>query len=326
MNSLFFSPVRFKGNFVRTCPGTPQYICCGYYVVNLGNHCSLDCAYCILQAYFEQERPVLHVNIDDLLAELGKLLSENPRRKFRIGTGEFGDSMELENELGLARRLIPLTGRYPNLAWEFKTKTAFIKPFLQLSPNNRVILSWSLNSFEMAGLYERKAPAVEQRIEAAAQAVEAGYRVGFHFDPLIRYPAWREGYQETLGLLSEKIPSDRIAWISLGCFRFMPRLKEIIRKHHPDRELLNAEFIPAGDGKMRYFKPLRLEMYSLMLEEIRKTLPSVCVYLCMENADVWRRVFGFIPGESGCPSLGEMLDSCCWINSKSLPRKKKQAS
>ncbi|MFH1623804.1 MAG: DNA photolyase, partial [Pseudomonadota bacterium] len=49
---------------------------------------------------------------------------------------------------------------------------------------------------------------------------------------------------------------------------------------------------PGIDGKMRYFKPIRIEMYSTILELIRDYGPKLDVYLCMESREVWRKVFG----------------------------------
>lgn len=41
-----------KGAFIKKCPGTKDYICCGYQILHIGTFCTMDCSYCILQAYF----------------------------------------------------------------------------------------------------------------------------------------------------------------------------------------------------------------------------------------------------------------------------------
>ena len=35
----------FKGEFLKLCPGTNNYICCGYQILNIGTNCPLDCSY-----------------------------------------------------------------------------------------------------------------------------------------------------------------------------------------------------------------------------------------------------------------------------------------
>ena len=43
----------YKGKFLRFCPGTRAYHCCGYRIVHIGENCPMACSYCILQAYFQ---------------------------------------------------------------------------------------------------------------------------------------------------------------------------------------------------------------------------------------------------------------------------------
>ena len=66
---------RNKGAFIRQCPGTSHYTCCGYKILHVGTFCTMDCAYCILQSYFHP--PVLQyfLNHADLNAELDQLFA-----------------------------------------------------------------------------------------------------------------------------------------------------------------------------------------------------------------------------------------------------------
>jgi spore photoproduct lyase len=58
---------------------------------------------------------------------------------------------------------------------------------------------------------------------------------------------------------------------------------------------------------MRYFRDIRVELYSLMVERIKKTDPGICTYLCMEGKDVWKDALGFSPDDVG--GLPSMLDN-----------------
>ena len=154
-----------------------------------------------------------------------------------------------------------------------------------------MVISWSLNTERMASDGETGAPPVAARLDAARRAVERGFRVGFHFDPLIRHSGWARGYGEVVGALFEKIPASRIAWISLGGFRFLPGLKRMIEARSPKSRITCAEFVPCADGKWRYFRPLRTELFARMIELIRKRGGrGVPVYLCMESGETWREV------------------------------------
>jgi spore photoproduct lyase len=57
---------------------------------------------------------------------------------------------------------------------------------------------------------------------------------------------------------------------------------------------------------MRYFKPLRINLYRKVVACIRDHAPDAVVYLCMEDDEVWQKSLGFIPDDVG--GLPHMLD------------------
>ena len=93
-------------------------------------------------------------------------------------------------------------------------------------------------------------------------------------------------------LIYRYIDPANIAWISLGCFRFVPGLKEVIQARYPHTKIIYEEFVQGRDGKMRYFRPVREKIYSVILEKIRKYHKDPPVYFCMETALMWERVLG----------------------------------
>ncbi len=298
---------RFKGELIRPCPGTRDYICCGYRILHIGSNCPMDCSYCILQAYFNQPFIRLFVNTEELFLQLETFVHQHPGEIIRLGTGEFTDSLALDPLTGFSTLLFKELSSYPRVVVELKTKTTAVKNLLQSAALKNIIVSWSLNSSEVIMREERGAAPLTERLEAARACQEKGYLLGFHFDPIFYFSGWEEAYRQTIRLLFSKIHADRIAWISLGCFRFLPHLKSIIQQRSPKARYIYQEFIPALDKKMRYVQPIRVNVYSKMLQWIRTYGNDVPVYLCMENPSVWERVFGFIPGE-GHPSLTKMLD------------------
>jgi len=50
--------------------------------------------------------------------------------------------------------------------------------------------------------------------------------------------------------------------------------------------------VRALDGKLRYFKDLRIEMYGHMRAWLNAAVPGALLYLCMESPRVWQAVFG----------------------------------
>lgn len=282
---------RQKGGFIKPCPCTPVYLGCGYTVINLDLNCPLDCSYCILQHYLKNPLVTVHVNTEDLWQELDTFLQRNKDRPLRIGTGELGDSLALDHITGRSRDLIEFFRDYPHALFELKTKTTNISALLEIQPPENVIIAWSLNAPTLAGSEEKSAPSYQERLAAAQKVVRQGYRVAFHFDPIIYFPGWEKEYSEVAEELVKMIPADKIAWISLGSLRFPASLKEIIARRYPDSNILYEEFIRGLDGKVRYFKPVRKRLYAHLVKALsgggKRELP---LYLCMESKEIWRDV------------------------------------
>jgi len=295
-----------KGKFVKTCPGTKEYICCGYQVLNVGMNCPMDCVYCILQAYLNNPWMSFFVNIDEMFDELDTCMVREKDKLWRIGTGEFTDSLVLDQLTGLSSLLVEYMRTKPRAVLELKTKSVQIDNLLTLDHGGRTIISWSLNSPIVSQREELYTASLEERIAAAVTCVEKGYRVGFHFDPIIYHKNWQEGYRLVIEKLFDSVSPESIVWISLGCLRFLPALRAIASERFPGSHIFCEEFVIGLDNKFRYFRSLRVEMYRFMVNTILSIAPECCLYLCMESEEIWQEVFGFVPEERG--GLAAMLD------------------
>lgn len=297
---------RNKGGFLKSCPGTREYICCGYDILHIGSYCTMDCAYCILQVYFHPPIMQYFVNHEVLMDELQEAFQQPGIR--RMGTGEFTDSLIWETWSDLSTELVGRFASQDHAVLEFKTKTTAIGRFKELRHNKKTIMAWSLNTPQVIAGLERGTASLKARMRAAAQCQAWGYPVAFHFDPLVIYPGCEDDYRNVLKELFQTVSADGVVWISLGTFRFMPALRPVIETRFPASTLVYGEFVPGLDGKMRYFKPLRTNLYRTLVECIRKLAPNVTPYLCMEDHQVWEQAFGFTPDDRG--GLPAMLDEC----------------
>lgn len=284
-----------KGPFIKHCPCSPGAVSCGYFNLNLHTGCPYDCTYCILQDYLEDKtQAIFYTNVGDLEAELREF-SRN-RKHIRIGTGELTDSLAFEGKVHYAARILKLAEEYPRIVFEFKTKSDRIGPILAARrPLKNVVISWSLNPQPIIETEERKTPGLRQRLEALAAVQKKGFPVGIHFDPLLIFPGWKARYLELIRAIRLVIDPSRVAWWSLGALRFPPSLKRHIFRHRQSI-LFTGELVPGFDGKYRYFKPLRRELFS----HIRRTISSrvssgIPVYLCMEDDEMWREILPSLP-------------------------------
>lgn len=285
-----------KGRFFKKCPGTKGLLCCNYAVVNFATNCHLDCSYCILQNYYENNPLIsFFVNTGDLLHELDEVFAADRHRVHRVGTGEFTDSLAMDEITDFSKIVVPFFAKQPNATLELKTKADTIENLLNLDHQGRTSVAWSVNTPRMIAGEEPKTATLDERLRAAARCREAGYAIGFHFDPLFVYPEWEHEYHQVVERLFDTVSPDNISWISLGGFRFAPVLKPIIRRRFPNSAIVAGEFVSCADGKMRYFKHLRTALYRSMLAALKRHGAHIPVYLCMESRQVWNRVYGWTP-------------------------------
>ncbi|MGM0451662.1 MAG: radical SAM protein [Thermodesulfobacteriota bacterium] len=295
---------RNRGAFVRDCPGTSHYTCCNYEILHIGTYCSMDCAYCILQAYFHPPVLQFFVNHQQMHESIDTLFASETIH--RIGTGEFTDSLIWEPVYPIAEELIRRFSAQHSAVLELKTKTANVKSLLGLPHNQKTIMAWSLNTPRVIATQERATAGLDQRIRAAVECRARGYPLAFHFDPLVIYDGCETEYGQVIDRLFDAIDGDAVVWISIGSFRFMPTLKPVIERRFSRSKIVYGEFVKGIDGKMRYFKPLRIALYRSIIEKIREKAPSVLLYFCMEDDEVWQKSLGFCPDAAG--GLPRMLD------------------
>lgn len=280
---------RQKGVSLKPFPIIPEYLSCHFQILHLGMGCDLDCTYCILQSYLNNPLITVYTNFGEILARLENLLDRRPAHFFRIGTGELIDSLSLDHLTEWSVPLVELFAARKNAVLEFKTKSDNVAHLEEAHPNGRVIVSWSMNTEKIQREEEMKTATLEERLTAAEKCASWGYRIGFHFDPLIEYENCEEDYDRVIQAIFDRVSEKSIAWISLGTLRFIPSLKKIAEARFPRTRLFTGEWIRGLDGKSRYFKPIRKELYTKVRGLIRNRSSRVPIYLCMESRDLWKK-------------------------------------
>lgn len=281
-----------KNRFVHHCPATKEYRCCNYMVVDAVEGCPFDCSYCILQVYLNHRYIKVY---DDLEGIKKSILEQDKIGKCRLGTGELSDSLALDHLIPMTDFLIPIINSCQNIQFEFKTKSINIKNLFKHNPKN-IVVSFSLNPQEIVESEEHLTAPVLDRIKSAKNLADYGYKVSFHFDPLIDWDNFEIIYGNLLDELFNNIEQDSVEFISISTFRYIPELAEIIRQRFPESRILANQFVRSLDGKMRYFKSKRVEMLRFITAKISKNWPNVFTYFCMEDKDIWRKLKGFDPG------------------------------
>ncbi len=279
-----------KGKFVKHCPCTPDVVPCGYYNLTLHTGCPYHCSYCILQTYLETTEPIFFTNFDDMEKELEEV--SQGREYLRIGTGELTDSLALDPQTGYSHKILHIIEKFPEIVFEFKTKSTNIENLVSYKNILRnIVVSWSLNPREVIEREELLTPDLVSRLGAVEKAQAHGYKIGIHFDPIVIFAGWQAAYLQLVKEIARVIEPSRIAWWSLGALRFPYSLREHIFKHR-DSHLFEGELVKGHDGKYRYFKPLRLQLFRYMKQIIQANISKdVPLYLCMEGKEVWEEIF-----------------------------------
>ena len=292
---------RQKGTFIKYCHGATKtsdtFTCCNYLITNESVGCPIECNYCFLQGYMTNPSITVYTNYEKIQEELRFISEKNPQRLLRVGTGELSDSLALDPVVRLTEKLAGIVQKLPNIFLEFKTKTDHVDHLLDM-PYRKLIISWSVNSEWIVKNVEHKSAPLEQRLKAMKKVSDAGFLMGIHFDPVIYYKDWKNGYHDLVRRLSEVVDPKKIVWVSMGSFRTPPTLKENIRMRFPKSPVFIGEQIKGTDNKMRYIKPLRLQLYKHIYNWIKEYFGDVFFYFCMESKDLWREVVGEVPQNS----------------------------
>ncbi len=286
---------KFKGAFFKRCPGANQkMMCCNYYVLNLGQHCEMDCSYCYLQSFINFPAVVIYTNIDQALKELEDLKIQYRDQYLRIGTGEQTDSLSLDDISLNSKKLIHFFKDCPNWLLEFKTKSDNIKNFENDNHIGNVIVSWSINPEYIVTKEEHGTAPLKKRLEAAKRVRDKGFKLSFHIDPLIYHPDWETNYGELVQQITQSFSAKEVTHISLGALRFQAVQKSIMRKRFGMESLVcRGEFFRSKDGKLRYDNEIRQKMFQYMSQRLKNK--GFNVFLCMETPENWLNVMESTP-------------------------------
>src|SRR3989338_1971587 len=277
--------ITYEGHdFFKKCPCTKRAVVCGYNIFNLGFGCIFECTYCYLQEYTNTPGIIFPANIGRFF----DIFSSYKMPRMRIGTGEFSDSLMLDHVTEYSLPIVEFFKRYQEVTFEFKTKSANIGNLLRINHAGNIVAAWSLNPQRIIEENEFLAPSLYERIKAARLCTEAGYKVAFHFDPVIYFEGWEKEYKNVIDLLFSTINPKHVAWVSIGTLRINPAVKQVIERRFHENKILDEELVPGFDGKLRYPHFIRQDIYKSMLNMLSKHSRKLPVYLCMENPSAWK--------------------------------------
>ena len=283
--------VEYKGDYIKSCPCSPGCLSCNYFILVPGIGCPFDCSYCFLKFYNKNDFIAVYNDYDRIMKKLGSFMKKANGRQVRIGTGEFTDSLAIDELVPLNKLLLNFLEKYPNLIIEFKTKSNKIDLFVNrdFAPKNAV-LAWSLNPQEIIDMEEHGACSLEERLVAMEAIVEKGYSLALHLDPIFMKKELYQSYLKLIEKVFSRIDIKKVKWLSMGGFRFNEALKiSILERNNGKKWYLGTDFERSNDGKYRYPDKIRKFFYEGIANKI-KEYGNTKIYMCMEDELMWEEV------------------------------------
>ncbi|MBI9102916.1 MAG: DNA repair photolyase [Spirochaetales bacterium] len=271
------------------CPvASEKTRCCNLHTLDAVINCGYDCSYCTITPFYHGESIHFHKGLKE---KLNKLVLD-PHETYHVGTGQSSDSLMWGNKFGVLTELFNFARKNSNVILELKTKSANVSYLCENPPGRNVIATWSLNTPTIIKNEERGTASLPERIGAARKAADKGILVGFHFHPMVRYAGWQEDYREVFKLLLDTFSADEIVLISFGTLTYIKPVLKTIRSRGGKTKILQMPLEEIG-GKYSYPYELKKELFQLAYESLTPWHEKIFFYLCMEDPDLWKPVFGY---------------------------------
>lgn len=269
-----------------TSPKNPTDVVCPHFLeLKWANGCYFNCAWCYLQGTyrFHPEWKNGKPNIKD--ADLVKLhlnsFMDSPSKPEILNAGELSDSLLTENSKNPFSQLISevFSENHTKHKVLFLTKSDKVQNVLKSDLQKYLIMSFTLNAFDVSKRWEKGAPSTEKRIEAAKKVYDAGYEVRIRIDPMVPVDGWKEKYFELVDEIFSKIVPERITAGSLrGLHSTISRSKD-------------RTWVPYMTEKSNWGKKIsldkRIEMYSALNDYLKNKHGFNKLALCKETLEAW---------------------------------------
>ena len=234
-----------------------------HYQLPLATSCPGKCEYCYLQTTLGK-KPYLrvYVNIEEIL-EKASLYMEDRKPQITYFEGSAtSDPVPVEPYTHSMAKTVEFFGSQEFGRLRFVTKFTDIDSLLNIKHENHTHFRFSLNLPGYIEKFEHSTPQLEQRLEAVAKLLQAGYPTGLMIAPIFLEQGWERDYGNLLNTIKKAIPASDGLTFELITHRFTSRAKNNILDIYPGTQLPMEEssrtfkFGQFGYGKYVYPKEL----------------------------------------------------------------------
>jgi spore photoproduct lyase len=163
-------------------------------------------------------------------------------------------------------------------------------------------LSWTLSPPVVAEAFEQNAPPLEDRLRAIEACAAAGYPVRAVVMPIIPLAGWETVYGDFLAELLARVGLSRITLGSICSYPQALQLTEWkLGRDNPISAQLDPRRRAASDGRRRFPRALREQVYRHLVEVIRRADAELEIGLCLEETELIDSLqTEIVPGRCNC--------------------------
>jgi spore photoproduct lyase len=212
------------------------------------------------------------------------------KRQLPSTLAKLQDSLALDPLTAYSTVLVPFFAEHPWARLTLLTKSAHVDRLVDLEHGGHSILSWSVNPPEVSAMFEENVPGIDERLQAMRLVAERGYPIRAIMMPIIPIDGWQDIYTAFTKRLLEAVPIRRLTLGGICIYRsardLMERkmgMRNVVSEH------IDSASVKGGDGRARYSRALRHEVYSVIIETARRLRPHLEIALCLEEQALWER-------------------------------------
>lgn len=277
-------------------------VCHGFFhIMVMNNGCVYNCQYCFLQQHIWDKDVSSHirlnVNYEDIVHRMREIAGQRLRegKGTRFHTGILLDYLGFEAVTGFIEFLVPHLGEdvFAKSTVEMWSKGNDVRVLLEAAAKYpwatwRLRPGWSINSVHAADKYEPGTARTVQRLHAARNLQDAGYRLTIRIDPMVPYTGWKKDYTDLVDMIYRDFGL-RPHVVFVASLRFdEPDLIHTGRSRFPNSDLFCHDFPKEDRAKFRLPFEQRLELFRTVIEAIRRHEPDQRLGVCKENLKTWK--------------------------------------
>lgn len=275
-----------RGSFIKPWESPPSIVGRDEWCLTPVEGCPLDCSYCYLQDYLD--RPLIQVFANHSLmpGHVREFLADPPEEPPHFfSLGELSDGLFLEPVLESIPKVWDVF-RDAEAKIEIRSKSHHVHELAEkIEPHPSGVFTWTLSPSGFDRRNEMLTAPLEDRLTAMRHMLEAGFRVSARIDPILLEDGWLDRYAGLVKKMDEHFDLEDLTFILLGVFRFPKGFDRTMEKRFSNRDFLRDEFVEGPDGKLRYARGRRTNVYRELGEIVREYGGDP--NLCMEPEYVW---------------------------------------